>query len=80
MQIFGSNPGLVLFGDEGFIPFVRKEETGFYLMPCKSPSFRDPYVYFEEILNLHYVVDDDRFEYSSKLEDQISVQVYLHEV
>jgi hypothetical protein len=77
---FGSNPGLVLFGDEGFIPFVREEETGFYLMPYMPASFRDPYVYSEEILNLHYVVDDGRFEYSSKLGEQISVQVYLHEV
>jgi len=71
---FGSNPGLVLFGDEGFIPFVREEETGFYLMPCMPPSFRDPDVYSEEILNLNYAVDDGRFKYSSKLEEQISVQ------
>ena len=42
---FGSNPGLVLFGDEGFIPFVREEETGFYLMPCMPPSFKDPEVF-----------------------------------
>jgi hypothetical protein len=71
---FGNNPGLVLFGDEGFIPFVREEETGFYLMPCMPPSFKDPDVYSEEILNLNYAVDDGRFEYSSKLEEQISVQ------
>jgi hypothetical protein len=71
---FGNNPGLVLFGDEGFIPFVREEETGFYLMPCMPPSFKDPDVYSEEILNLNYAVDDVRFEYSSKLEEQVSVQ------
>ncbi len=73
-HVFGSNPGLVLFGDEGFIPFVREEETGFYLMPCMPPSFKDPEVYSDEILNLNYAVDDGRFEYSSKLEEQISVQ------
>jgi hypothetical protein len=39
------------------------------------PSFRDPDVYSEEILNLINTVDDGRFEYSSKLEKQISVQV-----
>jgi hypothetical protein len=61
-------------GSVRFIPFVREKETGFYLMPCMSPSFRDPDVYFEEILNLNHVVDDGRFEYSSELEQQISVQ------
>jgi hypothetical protein len=43
-------------------------------MPCMPPSFRDPDVYSEEILNLNYAVDDGRFKYSSKLEEQIRVQ------
>ncbi len=51
-----------------------EEETGFYLMPCMPPSFKDPDVYSEEILNLNYAVDNGRFEYTSKLEEQISVQ------
>ena len=71
---FGSSPGLVLYGNEGFMPFVREEETCFYLMLCMPPSFKDPDVYSEEILNLNYAVDDGRLVYSSKLEEQISVQ------
>ena len=31
-------------------------------------------VYSKEILNLKYGIDDGRFEYSSKVEEQISVQ------
>lgn len=48
-------------------------------MPCMPPSFKDPDVYSEEILNLNYAVDDGRFEYSSKLEEQISVQALPHQ-
>lgn len=29
---YGRNPVLVLFGDQGFIPFVKEEQTGFFLM------------------------------------------------
>jgi len=76
---FGSNPGLVLFGDEGFIPFVREEETGFYLMTGMPPSFKDPEVYSNEILNLNFVVEDGRFENSSKLEEQITSKPCLLE-
>jgi hypothetical protein len=66
--VFSRNPGLIFMGDEGFIPFVREEETsGFYLMPCMPSSFEDPGVWSEEIFNLNYVVDDGRFEYTSKL-------------
>ena len=39
-----------------------------------SPSIKDPDVYSQEILNLKCVIDDDRFDYSSKLEEQIIVQ------
>ena len=68
---------IIFFGDEGFIPFVREETTGFYLMPCMPAFYKDPVVYSEEILKLKYAIDDGRFEYSSKLEEQISVQACL---
>ena len=70
-----SNPGLVLCGDEGFIPFVNEEQTGFFLMPCCPPNFKNPEVYSSEILNLNSTVDDGRFKYSPTLQGQMSAQV-----
>ena len=32
-QAYGNSPGLVLFGGEGVVPFVKEVQTGFFLMP-----------------------------------------------
>ena len=56
-----SNPGLVLFGGKGFIPFVKEEQTGFFLMPCYPPNFKNPEVYSSEILNLLEKVAQQNF-------------------
>jgi hypothetical protein len=70
-----SNPGLVLFGGKGFIPFVKEEQTGFFLMPCYPPNFKNPEVYSSEILNLNSAVDDGSFKYSPTLRGEMSAQV-----
>ena len=72
---YGSSPGLVLFGGKGFLPFVKEEQTGFFLMPCYPPNFKNPEVYSSEILNLNSAVDDGSFKYSPTLRGEMSAQV-----
>jgi len=37
---FGTNPGLLLHGSKQFIPFVRDEQSGMYLLPLYPPLNR----------------------------------------
>ena len=37
---FGTNPGLLLHGSKQFIPFVKDEQSGMYLLPLYPPLNR----------------------------------------
>jgi hypothetical protein len=56
--------------------FGRKRQASISCLACRL-FFKDHVVDSQEILNLNYVIDDGRFEYSSKIEEQISVQACL---